>query len=153
MTRSDEPQGWILRSRALLQQSADGMDGATRSRLSRARHAALAPLQAASAGPRWIQRFGVGATVLGLAVLAWRLLGPVVVPDVGDPPRAARAPTVQPMVEAEPAIAASPAAAMEAAAAAVAEPDFELLADAESFTLLEDLEFYAWLEHGEGQDG
>jgi hypothetical protein len=34
-------QDWILRSRDLLQRSADELDGASRSRLNRARQAAL----------------------------------------------------------------------------------------------------------------
>ena len=32
-------------------------------------------------------------------------------------------------------------------------PDFELLADEEQFEILQDLEFYAWLEANEGDEG
>jgi hypothetical protein len=132
------PQAWVLRSRALLQRSADELDGATCSRLTRARHAALAQLEApprAAGGLRWI---GIAAIGLGLALVSWRALLPE--PAMVDP--AARARPI-----------AAPARPAPPPDLPVAAPDFELLADPQQMALLEELEFYAWLQASEDDAG
>lgn len=149
MTKPNDPQAWVLRSRALLQQSADALDGATRSRLTRARHAALEALPARASAAGWLRGFGLGATALGLALLAWRLLDPMLSPAASDSALANAGSAVSAMVEDD----LAPPVVLDEVDAAVAEPDFELLVDAESYPLLEDLEFYAWLDDSEAQDG
>jgi hypothetical protein len=150
MNRSDPSQAWVLRSRALLQQSADALDGATQSRLTRARHAALDQLQTRAVAPAWLRGFGLSAVALGLAVVLWRGLLPVLTP--ADPvPGVAQVVSQSPA--ALPAVIDAPPSTDPQVDAAVAEPDFDLLVDAESYPLLEDLEFYAWLDQVEGRDG
>lgn len=120
---------WVLRSRALLERSAQDLDGATLSRLTRARQAALDSLEPAPRGRGLLRWVGVAAVTAGLALVMWRGLLPGV--PVSPPP-------VQPLVQ-----EAAPQALLPPP---VATPDFELLADAERYALLEELEFYAWLE-------
>lgn len=120
---------WVLRSRDLLERSAEDLDGATLSRLTRARHAALdslVPAPRARGLQRWL---GAAAVTAGLTLVMWRGLWPGV-PD-SQPPVRPLAQEVAPRT-----LAPTP----------VATPDFELLADAERYALLEELEFYAWLE-------
>lgn len=136
-------QAWVLRSRDLLQRSADDLDGESRSRLNRSRQAALAaldPVPASRSALRWV---GVAAVVAGVALLSWRVLptriaaptsAPVAAVPVRQPP-----PAVAPRVRSEP--------------TPISAPDFELLADAQQFALVEELEFYAWLESAEDTDG
>ena len=106
------------RIRAELDRQAEGLDGATRSRLTQARHAA----PDAAEEPRlagWLKR-GAPAVALGatLAVLV------AVAPWRAAPPPAP--------VPVDPAVT-------------VAE-DLEMLATDEDLELLADLEFYLWLE-------
>jgi hypothetical protein len=131
---------WVLRSRALLQRSADELDGASLSRLNRGRQAALAQLDAGarvSTGLRWL---GATAVLVGVSVLAWTALAP-------QSRQAAHVvtPTMQPSepVALDPSVRDAPVAA----------PDFELLTDAQQLGLLEDLEFYAWLDDVEDDGG
>jgi hypothetical protein len=142
-------QNWILRSRDLLQHSADDLDGNTRSRLNRARQSALDaldadPVPAPRNSLRWL---GGAAIAAGLALVLWQLL-PADLMRRAAPANdiALSAPAVAP---ARPAIAPGP----RVEAAPVSAPDFELLADPSQFALVEDLEFYAWLETAEGSDG
>lgn len=131
-------QTWVLRSRSLLDASAQQLDGATLSRLNRARQAALAQLTPRRREPLLLRRLGLGAVAAGLALVLWRGLLPI--GDLGER-------------------LASPLSGSDAPAViapgelSVAAPDFELLADPESYALLEDLEFYAWLQAEEGKDG
>ena len=90
-------------------QSVDGLDAATLSRLNRGRQAALAELE----GPgrqwlRWMPATGVAAAVL-LVMMTFRGPGEI---DVINAPAT----------------------------------DFELLISEESIEMLEDLEFYSWLD-------
>ena len=77
---SELDHNWVTQAKAVLDQSAEGMDAATLSRLNRARQAALAP----RAKPlRWYLPAGmVSASVLLLAVLTWhgRVLEPAEFP-------------------------------------------------------------------------
>jgi hypothetical protein len=132
------PQAWVLRSRDLLERSADELDGATCSRLTRARHAALDQLESrahAAGGLRWI---GVAAIGLGLALVSWRAL----LPEPVAIEASARALPV-----------ATPSRPAPPPDLPVAAPDFELLADPQQLALLEDLEFYAWLQASEEDAG
>ena len=141
---SDGSQAWVLRSRALLQRSADDLDGHARSRLNRARQVALAeldPRPVAHPALRWL---GGAAITAGIALVLWQaLLPPLLAPPESAVPTVARiappAPVSAPPVRIEP--------------TPISAPDFELLADGQQFALVEDLEFYAWLESTGGSDG
>ena len=111
------------RARDLLLDSAEHLDARTRSRLTRARHAALEQLQ--SSQPRglpmggWLAPAG-GLAAVVIAALVW----------VGMP-------TSTPV---------SQGVAVRAEAGSAAFDDLALMADAESLELAEEIEFYAWLE-------
>ena len=97
-------------------QSVDGLDAATLSRLNRGRQAALAEArQPARQWLRWVPATGVAAAVLLVLVMQQ---GP------GD-------------VD----VIAAPA------------PDLEILLSEESIEMLEELEFYSWLDTDELVDG
>ena len=105
------------RARELFDASVDGLDGETRSRLNRARHAALAEVEHARRSPwrSWVPA-AAAASVAMLAVVLWRMPG-----DSMD---------------------RSAASAEGTPAAAVV----ELLATSEGIDVAsEDPEFYAWL--------
>ncbi len=106
------------RASALLRDSVDALDGQTRSRLNRARQAALDELPAArrKSGLAPSRGFAMAVAMAVLAVGVWRLLpqGPVIEP--------------------------APVAAMPAPV-----EDMELLMAEENLEMLEDLEFFAWL--------
>jgi hypothetical protein len=135
---SNAAQAWVLRSRSLLEASAQQLDGATLSRLNRARQTALLQLAPHRREPVLLRWLGAGAVAAGLALLLWRGLLPI--GDLGG--------------RQSPSLASDPAPAIVAPVELpVAAPDFELLADPESYALLEDLEFYAWLQAEAGKDG
>jgi hypothetical protein len=105
------------RARELFDASVDGLDGETRSRLNRARHAALAEVEHARRSPwrAWLPA-AAAASVAMLAVVLWRMPG-----DSTD---------------------RSAASAEGTPAAEVV----ELLATSEGIDVAsEDPEFYAWL--------
>jgi hypothetical protein len=131
----DASQAWVLRSRALLDQSAQAFDGPTLSRLNRARQAALDGL--APERPRTtLHWLGASAVAAGVALMVWQGLAIApLAPTQGMEPLAA-----------EPAPVAEEVSPLAAA-------DFELLLDAERYALLEELEFYAWLEKAEDPGG
>jgi len=111
-TRTEEHE-LAQRARRLFDESVQGLDAGTRSRLNRARQAALAGAKA-HAGFRplspWVPATGVAAAaVIALAVWSGK-------PQLEEPVPSA----------------------MDA--------DFEILLDADSLEMLEDLEFYSWLE-------
>lgn len=100
------------RAAALFRDSVDGLDGATRSRLNRARQQAV---KAAQPVPGvftngWIPA-GAAAAVAAIAIVTW---------NANDPASLPAAPTVA--------------------------TDFEILMDAEDLEMLEELEFYSWME-------
>ncbi len=104
-------------AKQLFDESVDGLDASTRSRLNRGRQAALAEL--ATGRPVWVQwapAAGVAAAAV-FAVVLW----------TGN----------QPVDDLTP----------EASAA-----DFEILLTEDSFEMLEDLEFYSWIELDEEAD-
>lgn len=137
-TSSNAAHAWVLRSRSLLEASAQQLDGATLSRLNRARQAALVQLAPRRREPLLLRWLGLGAVTAGLALVLWRGLLPI--GELGET-------SLSPLAGSDaPAIVAP-------GELPVAAPDFELLADPESYALLEDLEFYAWLQAEEGKDG
>jgi hypothetical protein len=91
-------------------ESVGRIDGGTQSRLTRARHAALAEAASARLAPQWwLPATGVaGAAVL--AVVLWTTITPS--PDAGAPALA----------------------------------DIEILLTDDSLEMLEDLEFYSWID-------
>lgn len=118
MTAPD-PDAWLRRARALLDESTQSLDAATLSRLNRARQAALEPRRP-RAGWAWsgLAAVGAGALALAIAVGLQRLPGePASAPDADAPARAA----------------------------ASEDGDDDLLA-AEDLEFLEDLDFYQWLD-------
>lgn len=131
---------WILRAQILLQRSLDDIDAQTRSRLNRGRQHALAALDAPTriAG-RWLLHWiGSAAISAGVVLFVWQ----------GTSRDAALVPSAPPQVQ-------RMTAAIQAAdsSSPVTAPDFELLADEEQFVILQDLEFYAWLEANDGNEG
>jgi hypothetical protein len=105
------------RARELFDASVDGLDGETRSRLNRARHAALAEAGHARRSPwrAWLPA-AAAASVALLAVVLWRLPG-------------------EPLDRSAASAEAAPAAEV-----------VELLATSEDIDVAsEDPEFYAWL--------
>lgn len=113
--RNDEP--WLDRAVALLQQSADGLDAATLSRLNRARQAALAQ-------PRRAMQVWWGVAAASAVVLALGLAR-------HDPP-----------------LASPPLAAPGADIGAID----ALATDEDNAEMVDDLDFYAWLDAQQHDD-
>lgn len=106
------------KAKAVFDRSVEGLDGQTQSRLNQSRQAALAELAPGGGISRWSQ--WVPATgVAAAAVFA------VVLWNAGS--------TVDPGIP------------MEAIAPAAVN-DFEILLDEDSFDMLQDLEFYSWID-------
>ena len=105
------------KAKARFDESVEGLDAETRSRLNRGRQAALAEL-----GPgrpvwlQWVPAVGVAAVAI-FAVVLWS----------GNQPPGEIAPTVS-------------------------ATDFEILLNEDSLEMLEDLEFYSWIELAEQID-
>ncbi len=105
------------KAKQLFDESVEGLDGQTRSRLNRGRQAALEELE--TGRPAWVQwapAAGVAAAAV-VAVVLWSGNLPV---DQLTP---------------------------DASAA-----DFEILLTEDSFEMLEDLEFYSWIDLDENAD-
>ncbi|MDC8013678.1 hypothetical protein [Tahibacter soli] len=122
--RDDAPPEWTAQARELLDASADALDGATASRLNRARQRALA------ARARPARRWWLPA---GAATMASVLLALVVVNPLTRP-------------------APEPAIAVPALAAGGAD-DAELIVADDNLELAQDLEFYAWLDAEDEHNG
>lgn len=102
-------EAFAKKARELFDESVEGLDANTRSRLNRGRQAALEELTAGRpAWVQWVPAAGVAAAAV-FAVVLW----------TGN----------QPVDELTPAAT-----------------DFEILLTEESFEMLEDLEFYSWIE-------
>ncbi|MDX1402966.1 MAG: hypothetical protein R3192_00435 [Woeseiaceae bacterium] len=104
-------QAFAEKAKQLFDESVEGLDANTRSRLNRGRQAALEQLAAGK--PVWVQwapAAGVAAAAV-FAVVLW----------TGN----------QPVDEVTPQATAS---------------DFEILLTEDSFEMLEDLEFYSWID-------
>ena len=117
--RNESPaeDSFTLRAKKYFDESVENLDGETRSRLNRARQAALAELKVG--GAKWIEwapAAGVAAAAV-VAVVIW----------TGDPPSDVLTP-------------------------ASANADIEILLTEESFEMLEDLEFYSWIDLDETSD-
>lgn len=108
---------FLKRSRDLFAESADSLDGQARSRLNRSRQEALAELDSGAISlGRWTQWAPV-AGVASVAVVAVVLLG-------GNP-------KIDQIID-----------------QSVSQPgsDFELLIAEDSFDMLQDLDFYSWID-------
>ncbi|MCH6549034.1 MAG: hypothetical protein IH812_04305 [Proteobacteria bacterium] len=107
----------VTKAKELFDQSVDGLDAETRSRLNRGRHEALAQLRPGVRYGQWLQwnqrtlpAAGVAAAAV-VAVLIWAGRPPV---DDLTPPAMAS--------------------------------DFEILLAEDSFEMLQELEFYSWID-------
>lgn len=111
---------WTERAKSLLDESAQALDAATLSRLNRARQAALAPRRRAA----WLFLPAglAGACALLLAVGVWH---------------GRRASTTTP--------AQAPVAA-SANGNAVNAGDLDMIASGDDMEMMQDLDFYAWLD-------
>lgn len=135
---NEQRPAWLEQARDLLEAGSEGLDAPTLSRLNRARQAAIArrrkPLHSA-----WPWAAGVAAAAA--CAVALLSLGP----------RAPYAPTAV-LAQAQPPV--SPAApASPAPVLASAESDAELLGADDAADLVQDLDFYAWLDAQGAQDG
>ncbi len=110
---NEADEHFIAQAKAHFDESVHGLDGATQSRLNRARHKALAEIATGRGFGRWNQWVPVAgvATAAVFAVVLWR----------GSPP-------------------------METVVPPTIASDFELLLDQDDFEMLEDFEFYSWIE-------
>jgi hypothetical protein len=116
---------WIGQARNVLDQSAQGLDAATLSRLNRARHAALAVNRPRTSRPWFLPAGLASACVILLAAVAWRAYAPAGLP----------------------ALPLSPATSNNGG-------DVDLVSSDDSLEMYQDLEFYAWLDAQEqGSDG
>lgn len=109
-----------IRAKELFDQSVQGLDAETQSRLNRGRHEALAHLKPGVRHGQWLQwapAAGVAAAAL-VAVVIWTGRPPI---DDLTPPA-----TVS---------------------------DFEILLTEDSFEMLEELEFYSWIDLEEELEG
>ncbi len=107
---------WLAQLRSQLDADARGLDAATASKLNRARQHALDVGLTRRRSTSGFLRYALAASIA--AVLAMNVL--VRVPEPTEP--------------------------MPAVVAAPVVDDIELLAGTEEFEMIEDLEFYAWLE-------
>ena len=123
-----DDHGWIRRTKVLLDESADGLEAATLSRLNRARQAALERVRPRAAR-RWFLPAGLASACgLILAVAVWHARAPA---------DAARLPEL-------------PISASASSNGA----DIDLVSSDDSLELYQDLEFYAWLDaQDQGSDG
>ena len=121
--RTDD-QLLVTKAKELFDESVEGLDAETRSRLNRGRHEALAHLRPGARYGQWLQwnhgalpAAGVAAAAV-VAVLIW----------TGRPPVDGLTP---------PAVAS----------------DFEILLAEDSFEMLQELEFYSWIDFETELDG
>ncbi len=112
-TANIEDEGLAAKAKKLFDQSVQGLDAQTQSRLNRGRHEALAQLQPGVGHGQWLR----WAPVTGVTAAA--LVAVVVL--TGRPPADQLTP---------------PGTAS----------DFEILLNEDSFEMLEELEFYSWID-------
>ena len=112
-----EDQAFVTKAKEVFDQSVQGLDAETQSRLNRGRHDALAQLVPVGHDGKWMQwsqralpAAGFAAAAVVVAVI-WKGMPPV---DELTPPATAS--------------------------------DFEILLDEASFEMLEELEFYSWID-------
>jgi hypothetical protein len=104
------------RAKAVFDESVDNVDGRTRSALTQARHAALAELEDGKHSHAWRIWGPLSGATAAMLVLAV-MFGPIWT-------------TTQAPQD----------------SGAMPFEDFDIVADAENFELMEDLDFYAWLD-------
>lgn len=121
--RDDVPPEWTATARQLLDDSADALDGATRSQLNRARQRALA--ERARPARRWW--LPAGAATAASLLFAFALINPLSSPVT--------------IVPAAPELAAGNG------------DDAELIVADDNLELAQDLEFYAWLDAEDEHNG
>jgi hypothetical protein len=118
-----EDELFAQKAKVMFEQSVDSLDGQTRSRLNQSRQAALAELDSGTVSlvswGRWTH-WAPAAGVAAVAVAAVVLWSGNLTFDTGIGP-------IDPIESAVP-------------------RDFELLMTEESFDMLQDLEFYSWIE-------
>ncbi len=146
---NQKDQGWVPRSRELLDHHAERLDPISARQLSQARQRALASVRRPPL-LRWA--FGLGAaTAASLLVFAWlnRTPGQPGAPLAGIATPAPVATT--PVTPVTPVTATTATTATTAITQALTLPDdeLELIANPDDYALLQDLEFYAWLESAE----
>lgn len=126
---NDHPQ-WTDQARGLLDESAQALDAATLSRLNRARQAALAQRPARRRNVWvWLPAGFAGACALLLAVGVWH----------------APAPTSSP---------SQPVQAAVGGGETVNANDLELISSGDNLEMMQDLDFYAWLDaQNQGSNG
>ncbi len=114
----------VSKAKSLFDDSVDSIDAATQSRLNRARQKALAKSRRSGLGipMQWLPAAGL-ATAVALAVVMWN--------GAGD--SAIDAEMLQPIATAQ-------------------VGDFEILMNDDSLDMLQDLEFYSWVEIDEASD-
>lgn len=105
------------RSKSLLDRSVEKLDARTRSKLTQARHQALAELRRSRISPWW--RWAPVAAMVTIAAVVF--------------------------------VSPTRNGSQQDSSALLLE-DFDLVADAENLELLQDVEFYAWLEESDGGD-
>ena len=89
MSADREEERWIARTRQALDDDVAGLDGATLSRLNRARQGALDAQGRPRLKPAWL---GAGAAVLAASLVlavALRIDDPAIRPPIGEPSAAA----------------------------------------------------------------
>ena len=123
---SDKRPEWVEQSRRLLDESAANLDAATLSRLNRGRQAALAAR--AGSARRWVPWSG-GLALAAAVALAVAVVGPRL--------------SVAPIAPETP----------QSVADSGADADVDLLGSDDSSELVQDMDFYAWLDAQEHQDG
>jgi hypothetical protein len=167
---NQKDQGWVPRSRELLDHHAERLDPISARQLSQARQRALASVRRPPL-LRWA--FGLGAaTATSLLVFAWlnRTPGQPGAPLAGIATPAPVATTpVTPVTATTATTAATATTATTATVATTAttattaitpttaitqaltlpDDELELIANPDDYALLQDLEFYAWLESAE----
>ena len=146
---NQKDQGWVPRSRELLDHHAERLDPISARQLSQARQRALASVRRPPL-LRWA--FGLGAaTAVSLLVFAWlnRTPGQPGAPLAGIATPAPVATTpVTPVTATTATTAITPTTAITQALT-LPDDELELIANPDDYALLQDLEFYAWLESAE----
>lgn len=112
-TANIEDEGLAAKAKELFDQSVQGLDAQTQSRLNRGRHEALAQLQPGVSHGQWL-RWAPVTGVTAAAIVAVVVLTGRLPTDELTPPGTAS--------------------------------DFEILLNEDSFEMLEELEFYSWID-------
>jgi hypothetical protein len=123
-------QDWVQRTRELLDQHAEQLDPIRVRQLIQARQRALLSMRRPPV-VRWA--FGLSAAAASLLLVAWLIRAPE--------------PSIEPLAGIETPIHETITPIERALS--LPDADLELIADPDEYALLQDLEFYAWLEDAE----